>query len=148
MAEDGSAMMRAFFEAMNAHDLERVAALASEDVSFLDVAANEEISGREAWREYCGRYLTGFPDMQLEATNIFGVGDAAVAEAVARGTHEGPLQTPAGDVPATSSKIDVRFCFVGRFRDGLLVDAREYYDGMTLMGQLGLMPQPEETAAS
>ena len=37
-------------EAMNGHDLDKVAALASEDVEFVDVAAGEEIHGPHSGR--------------------------------------------------------------------------------------------------
>ena len=139
---DSGAVVRKFFDAMNAHDLDRVAALAGEEVEFVDVASGEEIRGRERWREYCERYLKGFPDLRLELTNLVAAGDSAFAEAVAVGTHDGALQTPAGAIPPTGRKIEVRFCVVARARDGKIADSREHYDSMTLMTQLGLVPEP------
>ena len=64
---------------------------------------------------------------------------------IARGAHTGPLETPAGEVPPTGRRIEIEFSVVARARDGLLVDGREYYDSMTLLTQLGLMPEPAET---
>jgi ketosteroid isomerase-like protein len=42
----------------------------------------------------------------------------------------------------------MRFSFVIRVRDGEIVDSREYYDSMSLMVQLGLMPDPAQAAAT
>ena len=61
---DGGAVVQKFFEAMNDHDLDQVVSVASEDIEFVDVAAGEEIYGREQWRRYCGRYLKAFPDLR------------------------------------------------------------------------------------
>jgi len=141
---DGGAVLRKFVEAMNGHDLDQVVSVASEDIEFVDVAAGEEIRGREQWRHYCGRYLKAFPDLQLEQTNLLAMGDSAVVEAIARGRQDGALETPAGAIPPTGREVKVRFCFVARARDGQIVDSREYYDAMTLMTQLGLAPDPAQ----
>jgi predicted ester cyclase len=85
-----------------------------------------------------------FPDLAQEVANIVAAGESAFAEAIARGTHSGPLETPDGEVPPTGRKIEIRFCVVtraGRRR------RREYYDSMTLPTQLGLMPETAETAS-
>jgi hypothetical protein len=60
---------------MNGHNLDQVASLASEDVEFVDVAAGEEIHGRDQWRQYCDRYLRAFPNMRLEQTNLAAMGE-------------------------------------------------------------------------
>jgi steroid delta-isomerase-like uncharacterized protein len=137
-SSDGASVMKAFFDAMNEHDLDGVVAAADEDIEFVDHGGNTRTRGRDEFRAYCGTYLTGFPDLQLEVTNLFGAGDAAVAEALARGTQDGPL----GEIPASSRTIEVPFVLVGRARDGRMVDCREYYDMGTLLTQLGVMPEP------
>src|SRR5882672_6437489 len=145
---DGGAVLRKFVEAMNGHDLDQVVSLASENVEFVDVASGEEIHGREQWRRYCGRYLEAFPDLRLEQTNVLAVGDWAVVEAIARGRHDGALETSAGAIPPTGREVEVKFCFAARVHDGEIVDSREYYDAMTLMTQLGLVPEPAQATDS
>ena len=139
---DTSAAVQRLFDAMNAHDLDAVAAAAAENVEFVDVATGEEIHNRAEWRQYCGRYLKAFPDMHLEQTNLVAEGDQAFVEAVAHGTNDGPLESPDGEIPPTGKTIAVKFSMVFRVRDGQIADSREYYDGMTLMTQLGLVPPP------
>jgi predicted ester cyclase len=90
--------------------------------------------------------VRAFPDLMQEVTNLVAAGESAFAEAIARGAHTGPLETPDGEVPPTGRRIEIEFSVVARARDGLLVDGREYYDSMTLLTQLGLVPESAETA--
>jgi steroid delta-isomerase-like uncharacterized protein len=139
---DATAVVRKFFDALNAADLDQVAALSNEEIAFIDVAFSEEIGGRAAWRAYCERYTTGFSDLRIELTNLFGAGDWVFAEAVGRGTNDGPLVSPGGEIPATGRRIEVRFGMVFRVEGGQIAESREYYDAMTFLTQLGLMPGP------
>ena len=51
----------------------------------------------------------------------------------------GPLQTPAGTIPATGKTLQLRFAEVFEMRDGKIKTTRAYWDTATLMRQLGLM---------
>jgi steroid delta-isomerase-like uncharacterized protein len=139
---EAEAVVLRFFQAMNSGDLDEIAALSDASIRFVDVAAQEEVKGRDAFRGYCARYVKAFPDLQLEVTNLVSAGNTATVEGVCRGTHKAALESPAGSIPATQRTIEVPFCMVARAADGLLADAREYYDAVTLMLQLGIMPEP------
>jgi len=139
---DAASLLREVLDALSAHDLDRVAAVVDQRFEFADVGGGDETHGREDWRAFCGRFIRAFPDLFQDVTNLVAAGDSAFAEVVARGTHTGPLETPAGDIPPTGRGIEVRFCVVVRARDGLLVDGREYYDSATLLSQLGLLADP------
>jgi ketosteroid isomerase-like protein len=54
----------------------------------------------------------------------------------ARGTHTGPL----GPIPATGKSAEVVVCDIVEIRDGKIYREREYYDQLTMMQQLGVMP--------
>ena len=55
------------------------------------------------------------------------------------GTHNGPLQTPAGSIPATGKKIDVRAVQIVELTpDGKTRRVRHYFDMATLLAQLGV----------
>jgi steroid delta-isomerase-like uncharacterized protein len=139
---DAASLLREVLDALSAHDLDRVAAVVDQRFEFTDVGGGDETHDREEWRTFCGRFIRAFPDLSQDVTNLFAAGDSAFAEVVARGTHTGPLETAAGDIPPTGHGIEVRFCVVVRARDGLLVDGREYYDSATLLSQLGQLADP------
>jgi steroid delta-isomerase-like uncharacterized protein len=140
---DAASLLRELLDALSAHDLDRVAAVVDQRFEFADVGGGDETHDREEWQAFCGRFIRAFPDLSQEVTNLVAAGDSAFAEVVARGTHTGPLETHAGDIPPTGRGIEVQFCVVVRARDGLLVDGREYYDSATLLSQLGLLADPE-----
>jgi steroid delta-isomerase-like uncharacterized protein len=143
-SEEEAVLVR-FFVAMNSGDADRVAELADPHVRFVDVPGGEEVKGREAFASYCGRYMKAFPDLQFDVTNIFASSDGSMEtiEGLFHGTHKGALESPGGSIPATQKAVEMPFCIVARLSDeGLLIDVREYYDAVTLMLQLGIMPEP------
>lgn len=139
MAESvAAANLREVLDALSAHDLERVSAVVAENFEFVDVGGGAVLHSREEWREFCGVFVTAFPDLVQDVRLLIDAGEHAFGEVIARGTHTGPLATPDGEIPPTGRTIEVPFCVVMRARDGLLVNGREYYDASTLLRQLGL----------
>ena len=65
-----------------------------------------------------------------------------VVEGRYTGTNTGPLATPAGEVPATGRSMVLPFADVFRITDGRIAEHRIYYDGLGLLAQLGLLPEP------
>jgi steroid delta-isomerase-like uncharacterized protein len=146
MAEDSAGTIRKLFDAFNAKDYDGIEALAAEDFELTDMASGEKFSGPEGARRNAEGWLVPFGDAQIEVLNVMAAGDWAIAEAVGRGTHTGPMQTPMGEVPPTGKKMELPFCSLVRVRDGKIVEGRDYYDGMAVASQLGLMPEAAATA--
>jgi steroid delta-isomerase-like uncharacterized protein len=147
MGEDSTSIIRKLFDGFNAKDFDAIAALAADDFELIDCASGHKFTGKEGARENAEGWLTAFPDAKIELLNVFGSGDWAVAEAVGRGTHSGPMQTPMGEVAPTGKSMELHFCSTIRVKDGLIVESRDYYDAMTIANQLGLMPEPAATTA-
>jgi len=84
--------------------------------------------------------LEGFPDSTVELTNVFATEDQSVIEFTGRGTNTGPLHMPIGDIPPTGKYSEVRFCSVNRVVSGKVVSIHQYFDVMTMLQQLGLVP--------
>ena len=64
----------AFVNAINAHDLDALAELMSDDHTFIDAHGNE-VTGREQMIAGWRGYLEWFPDYRIEVTQIFENGD-------------------------------------------------------------------------
>jgi ketosteroid isomerase-like protein len=60
----------AFVDRINAHDLEGLGALMSDDHTFIDAHGNQ-ISGREQMIAGWQGYLEWFPDYSIEVTEVF-----------------------------------------------------------------------------
>jgi predicted ester cyclase len=82
-------------------------------------------------------YATAFPDGKLEIVDLVVAGDTAVAEMVGRGTNDGPF----GEIPATHRSAQLPYVNVITVREGKVVRDRLYGDQVTLLQQLGLMPE-------
>ena len=92
--------------------------------------------------------LTALPDAGTELTNVVANGENWVfTEFVGRGTHTGPLVGPAGTVPPSGRRIEFPVGELMRIEGGKFTLVHAYYDGATLLRQLGLFPPRPEVIA-
>jgi steroid delta-isomerase-like uncharacterized protein len=147
MSEDSESIIRRLFDAFNTKDYDTIVALAADDFELIDAASGDKFNGPEGARQNAERWLIPFADAKVEILNVVSSGDWAVAECVGRGTHSGPMQTPMGEVPPTGKDMELHFCSLIKVRDGRIVEGRDYYDSMTIVTQLGLMPEPAASTA-
>ncbi len=68
-------------------------------------------------------------------------------EFVGQGTHTGPLVGPAGTIPPTGRRIEFSVGELMRVEEGKFTLVHVYYDGATLMRQLGVFPPRPEVLA-
>ena len=87
-------------------------------------------------------WLNAFGDARITVHDELVAGDWVVQEFVFEGTQTAPLQTPAGEIPATNRQLRGRAAQILRIEGDAVVDTRLYYDQVQLMTQLGLMPEP------
>ena len=146
MAQDPVSVVRELFEAFNAGDLDRCASLASDDFELFDATAGQTLRGPAGLREWLATFRTALPDAATEVVTAFAEGDRVATEHVGRGTHDGPLATPSGDIPPTGRRIELRIAELYEVRDGRLTSMRAFYDSTTLLRQLGLLPAPASAA--
>jgi len=130
-------ILRRLAEAHTAQDYETVAELLADDCEFIDCATGEKSIGRDAVMETFKKWESAFPDMEISVLNVVSTENGAAGEFLARGTQTGPL----GDIPATDKAVEEHMALIAEIEDGKLTGIREYYDAMTLMTQLGLVPE-------
>lgn len=136
---DTSALVREIYAAYNDREFDRAADRVTDDFAFTMVPTGQTLNGPDGMRQFLQTWATGFPESSVEITNIV-VGEThAAVEYTGQGVHSGPLQTPAGEIPATGKSAQVQFCDVFAIRDGKLSEGRTYFDMATLMRQLGLL---------
>lgn len=140
MTDDNTAVVRSLFEAFNDGDVERAAATVSDDFELVDVAAGQTFHGPEGCREWLEVFRTALPDARTELVNLFADGERVASEHVGRGTHTGPFVTPAGAIPPTGRRIELRIGEIYEVREGKIAKLYAYYDSATIMRQLGLLP--------
>jgi predicted ester cyclase len=97
------------------------------------------------FKEFCQGWITAFSDARVEVRNQIANEDTVVTEFTGRGTHDGPLQSPNGSIPATRKKLDMHFIEVLKLENGKVTEARAYFDSATLLRQLGVLPESMPT---
>lgn len=58
------------------------------------------------------------------------------------GTHDGPLDTPAGPLPASGRHVDVQASIWIRFDEDRAAEVHHHLDVLALLQQLGALPSP------
>ena len=147
MAGSNADILRALAEAFNARDYDRARELVSDEVEFVDVAAGETARGHDEFIEVLRTWAGAFSDMEIEPLVLVADETYAAGEFVGRGTHDGPLPTPAGEIPPTGRKLEDPFTWFAELAGGKVTSLRDYYNAMALMVQLGLMPDAAEATS-
>ena len=128
-----------FETALTKQDYEGFISLFSEDATYLEPGGRHEgRKGIQAWLDDWGH---SFSDTRFEASLVIDDGDVIMAEWTYRCVHTGPLTMPDGSViPASGRTMDSPGVTILHVKDGQIVGARDYFDQMDGMVQLGLMP--------
>jgi ketosteroid isomerase-like protein len=114
-----------------------------EDAEWMTVPTGEVFRGHEGFRRFMQGWADAFPDGRAEDAHVYVGEDFAVTEFVARGTHEGPLRSPGGEISPTGRPVEFELCEVYQIRNGRIHSARTYFDTANLMHQLGVLAEPE-----
>lgn len=130
-------MERFYAEVVNAGNLDLIDELLAPD--FVEY---EEVPGlgndREAVRQFFGVIRAGFPDIAFTPEKMLAEGDLVSARVTIRGTHEGEFM----GVPATGRSVEFQAMDIVQFADGVATAHWGVSDLMSLMVQLGAIPEP------
>lgn len=139
---DHERLIREAFEALNDRDIEVFLGYISESVTVSRPGFDEPLEGKEAYREDLDGLLTAFPDVTVAVDRVFGAGEWMCTTATMTGTHDGPFEAPDGtEIPPTHREFELPQAEIFRIRDGVAEEIYNYYDQMTMMAQLGLVPE-------
>jgi len=131
---------RGVVDAFNASDWEQCKAALAPDSLYDEVATARRVEGVgdiipcwQGWKE-------AMPDVKGSVTNAFATGNTVILEVTWQGTHTGPLVGPKGTVPATGKQQTTRASWVLNFDGGKIKESRHYFDMLSFMQQLGILP--------
>jgi steroid delta-isomerase-like uncharacterized protein len=130
-------LVREHVDAENAADYDRALATFKHP-RYEYVATDEVYDGPDEVVAHWEELNRAFPDQEIEIVALHGADDAMMMEAVARGTHAGPLR----GLPPTGRHFEQRFLAIFVFEDDALVCERVYYDIATVLQQLGVIRDP------
>ena len=143
--EDNKAVVARWFSDFWGRDFDArvVDELAAPDIRF-EYSLHKPLRGRDEVREFALAFREAFPDLGFGATaDLIAEGDYVVGQWKGGGTHTGPAfdDLPVGSLPASSGR---RMEFTGttviRVVDGMIAEEVGLDDGVTVLQQLGLIP--------
>ena len=107
-----------------------------------DMGTGQVMEGLDENRADMENWTNTFSDMKVEVLNHVESGDTVVTEMKMSGVNTGDMEMPDGSkIPATGKSIEMNGCQVAKFQDGKIIKATQYYNMMSMMAQLGLMPE-------
>lgn len=139
--EDNIRAIGRSMDAYNTRDFEGFARPFAKTATYHSPNLPEPLKGREEIRQHFAEHPPIFPDTHVEIERSFGQEELVCAECIWTATHKGPLPGPDGQpIPATNKSVRLPIVVVYRFKEGQILEAREYWDQVAFMTQLGLFP--------
>jgi len=132
MADLQAAALKSAFDAINAHDAQKYAAVFAPDGAFKDPSFPDAV-GREAIAGVIGGYFTTFPNLKCAVVRSFSTGNVLVDHWACTGTDSGGF---AGK-KATNRPAGVEGVGISWFNDdGTIKEFHHYWDPGTIVSQL------------
>jgi steroid delta-isomerase-like uncharacterized protein len=141
MPMNKSDILKQHLDALNKKDWKAYAEGFTDNVAYEEEATRRKTSGRDEYVKLVKEWANAFPDLKAAIKDVVMSGDAAVAELEWSGTHKGALSGPMGNIPPTNKSGKVAAVLVARFDGDKIREAHHYFDLMTLLAQLGVLPQ-------
>jgi ketosteroid isomerase-like protein len=131
---------RAGHEAFNRRDFGAMVREYTESIRWIDQARGITFSTPEEFKsDFLEGWIRASSDCQVIDATYADAGDTVVARFTGRGTNDGPL----GPFPATGRDWSLPMCEMWHFdADGRVVGGEIYYDQVSLLTQLELLPVP------
>jgi ketosteroid isomerase-like protein len=132
-------VIRELYKVAETQDAKAFTALFTEDGYFWDVSAGVKYYAADIGKPV-EIYAKAFPDMHRELYEVYVSADedVVIVELSLNGTHDGPLQLPAGVIPPTGIKMQTPCCDVFHLENGKVKSFHCYTAATVLLGQLGI----------
>ncbi|HVM13836.1 MAG TPA: ester cyclase [Egibacteraceae bacterium] len=122
-------LIRARYDAVNAHDLDRFQECYASAVVWRDPAVVRPVKGPVAVRNRLQTWIEAVPNLKWTLDELFGEGDRLCAQFTFTGSHRGVLNDGRGnDLAASRRSIRIRGVGVYVVEAGKIVDSTVYFD--------------------
>jgi steroid delta-isomerase-like uncharacterized protein len=127
-------------EAFNQADWDSMRAHLTPDVHYEETGTGRSIDGADAYLALCQGWREAFPDVVGTVVTALAGDRVAALEIGWEATHTGPLETPAGTLPATGRRVSIDATFWARYEGDRIAEAHHHIDVLTLLQQVGALP--------
>jgi steroid delta-isomerase-like uncharacterized protein len=101
---------------------------------------DQEIRGLEQAKQFVPTYNIAFPDMTVTVEDVIAEGDKVVTRVTLRGTHQGETEEFG---PPTGRQVELKGITISRIEDSKIVEEWDAYDNLSMLQQLGLVPEQQ-----
>ncbi len=127
-------------DVINARDLDgALVEMVAEDFVELNPLPGQG-PGRDGLADVLAMMFAGFPDLHWTLHDTLVEDDRVMGFSTWTGTHDGEFM----GIPATGRTATVQAWFIDRYREGIFVESRIIMDVAGLLGQLGVLPGPQD----
>lgn len=134
--EQNKEAIRRLINIFNAHDFSRMDEVCNTNMVYR-TASGIELQSLDEYREVMLQLQKGFPNFEYSLQDMVGEGDRIHCTFRYTGTHRGMFM----GIPPSDRRADYIVASVCRFENGKLVDELDFYDGLTVMRQLGVLSE-------
>jgi steroid delta-isomerase-like uncharacterized protein len=144
MSEQSKAVVRRFFEAWNARDLDAFDEIYAPDAVDHDPQNPfRETRGPEGAKRAARMYHSAYSDGRFEVHEQIAEGDFVVTRWTGSGTNDGELM----GMPATGKSVEVDGITIDRLADGKIAETWTCWDTLGMMQQVGAIPEAQAAGA-
>jgi len=137
--EDNKAVVRAFVQAVNQQDWQRIDELVAPDfVRHSSASSQPQIRNRRQLRDFLAKEAVTFPDAHEAIHFLVAEGDKVAVHSGFRGTQSGPM----GPFPASGKTLAADFISIYRLAGGRIAEAWVEWDRLNGLVQLGHLARP------
>jgi steroid delta-isomerase-like uncharacterized protein len=137
MSEENKALARDSWERIvNQRDLDAIEETYAPD--FVWHEPDQDIRGYEQGRQFASTFFDAFPDINITVEDAIAEGDQVATRYTIRGTHRGETEEFG---PPTERQMELEGITIHRIEGGKIVEEWGRYDNLSVMQQLGLVPE-------
>jgi steroid delta-isomerase-like uncharacterized protein len=135
-------IVRTYIDGFSRRDVDAWLATFAPGGTLSDPATDQQPLAGQALKDVVGGFFAGFPDATTETVAMYAISaDLVVWRWVIRGTHSGSYR---GLTP-TGRHLILPGCEFIEVRESLVHRVEGYFDRLSILQQLGVMPAPERS---
>ena len=139
--QDVIRLARDAVDAFNESDWDRSRAQLTANTVYKEFGTQRSLKGPDEIIEALQVWKQAMPDVKGTVTNSFASGNTVTLEVTWRGTQTVPLVSPAGTIPPSGKSQTTPSAWVLEYDGDKVRESRHYFDMVTLLTQIGAMPQ-------
>jgi ketosteroid isomerase-like protein len=129
--EDNTRIVQNIHPLWNNREFDRILSeMIAEDIEWTTVPTGETFRGHKGFRQFMQGWADAFPDGKTEDTTTYAGDEFGVTEFIGRATQDGPLKSPAGEIPPTGRSVEFKRCEVYKFREGKIVNGHTHFESL------------------